>query len=83
MRPIKFKGYNCIYAEDQKEYLQLPAYKHNDERGTVTACWRLTLLKRIKVLFTGRIFISLLSFNQPLTPHLLETKNPARKDSND
>lgn len=78
MKPVKFRGYNCTYAENQAEYLPLPAYKHGDKWGTVTACWRLNLLERIRVLFSGRVYVSLLCFEGPLTPQLLETKNPTR-----
>jgi len=40
MEPIKFEGHNCIFAEDQPEYLQLPVYKEVD--GKVTSAWKLT-----------------------------------------
>lgn len=76
MNPVKFKGCNVIYAENQEEYLPLPAYKHNDEWGTVTSCWHLSFWDRIRTLFTGKIYCSLLSFDKPLTPQLLDTKKP-------
>ena len=71
MKPVKFRGSNCVYAENQKEYLPLPAYRHDDDWGRVTSCWKLGLRERIKVLFTGRIYSTLMSFNKPLTPQLL------------
>ena len=77
MKPIKFNGCNCVYAEDQEEYLNLPVHKYNDEQGTVVACWGLNLLERMRVLFTGRVYLSLLTFGKPLSPHLLETEKPA------
>jgi len=80
MKPIKFKGCNCIYAEGQEDYLPLPAYKHNDEYETVTSCWGLSIWECAKLIFTRKIYVSLLSFGQPLTPQLLETKNPAITD---
>ena len=76
MKPIKFKGYNATYAENQEEYLSLPAYKHNDGWGTVTSCWRLSLWERIRVLWTGKVYCSLLTFNKPLTPQLLDIVPP-------
>ena len=68
MKPIKFKGHNVVYAENQKEYLPLPVYK--EKNGTVTSCWKMTLFERLKVLFTGKIYFMTLTFNQPLQPQL-------------
>jgi hypothetical protein len=76
MKPIYFKGANCNYAESQEEYLTLPAYKHEDEDRTVSSCWKLSIMERIKVLFTGKVYLSLLSFGEPLTPQLLQVDSP-------
>jgi len=45
MKPIKFKEMNCTYAENQSEYLPLPAYK--DFNGEVISCWSLSLYEDI------------------------------------
>lgn len=79
MKPIKFRGSNCVFAEGQKPYLPLPAYKHIDEWKCVTACWHLNLIERVKVLFTGRIYTTLPTFGKPLTPQKLSVKNPIRR----
>jgi hypothetical protein len=76
MKPVKFSGCNCIYAEGQEEYLELPAYKHGDEYGSVSSCWKLSIRERIKVLFTGKIYTTLASFNKPLTPQYLDVSSP-------
>ena len=76
MKPVKFKGMNCVYAEHQKEYLPLPAYKHNDSIKCVSACWYLNIWERIIVLFLGRIYTTLPTFGHPLTPQKLSIKNP-------
>ncbi len=81
MKPVIFKNSNCIYAENQKEYLSLPAYKHGDPTGTVTSCWQMSFRERFKVLCTGKIYLSLLTFNKPLTPQLLDVNNPAYDES--
>ena len=80
MEPIEFEGHNCVYAENQEQYLSLPVYKHNDEWGSVSACWSLSLKERLKVLFTGRIYITLLAFGQPLTPHRMDVSSPVPAD---
>ena len=66
MKPIKTKNTNVIYAKDQPEYIPLPV--HRTEDGMVTSCWKLAFKERLRVLFFGRIFISQLTFNNPLQP---------------
>lgn len=66
MIPIKFKEQTCTFAENQKEYLPLPAFKA--ENGEVITCWKLSFIERIKVLFTGKVWQRQLTFNQPLQP---------------
>ena len=74
MKPIKFKEQNCTYAENQPTYMPLPALKNQSPAGEVISCWRLSLTERIKILFTGRIWLELLSFNKPLSPSSMTTK---------
>jgi hypothetical protein len=76
MKPVNFDGSNCTYAEDQEEYLSLPAYKHGDEYGTVTSCWQMGVRERLKVLLSGKVYLSLLTFNKPLTPQILDVNSP-------
>lgn len=85
MKPVRFKGMNVTFAEGQPEYLPLPAYRMPDDpRGTVITCWELSFLEKIKILFTGKVYISLLTFNQALTPLLPEIDLPqVLKDEGD
>ena len=70
MKPIKFKGTNATYAKDQPEYLSLPSFKvPGSPEGDVICCWKLSRRERAKLLFTGRLWLSLWTFNKPLTPH--------------
>ena len=71
MKAITFKGANCVYAEEQDEYLNLPA--HKTKGGEVTSCYRLSFMERMRVLFTGKIFFTLLTFNKPLQPQRAST----------
>lgn len=71
MKPQEFKEQNCVYAKDQPEYQPLPALKTNDYMGTVVCCWGLSFKERVKVLFTGKIWVGLATFNKPLTPSYL------------
>lgn len=58
MKPVTFTECNYVYAKDQPEYLPLPALKTED--GTVTSCWALTLCERLRILFSGKIWCSIL-----------------------
>ena len=71
MKPIEFEQSNVVFAKDQPEYLPLPA--HRSEDGCVSTCWQLTWRERLKVLIGGRLFLSLLTFNNPLQPLKLGT----------
>lgn len=66
MNPTKFKEVNCIYAEDQPEYLPLPVYK--SENGDVVSCWELTEEELSKIKETKCVFLVTKTFNQPLQP---------------
>jgi hypothetical protein len=74
MEIVAFKGHNIVYAEDQPEYQPLPVYKRFD--GELTCCWKLSLWERIKVLFTGRMWLDVLTFNQALQPLRLTVGKP-------
>jgi len=69
MKPIEFKEQNCTYAKNQLPYLPLPV--HKTEGGEVISCWHLSWRERFKVLFTGRVWHSVLVFNQLLQPQFL------------
>lgn len=74
MKPIKFEETNAVYGAKQPEYVPLPAHKADD--GTVTTCWELSPEELKQIQETGVIWLSLLTFNQPLQPILLRTEKP-------
>lgn len=76
MKPLEFPQQNVVYAANQPEYLPLPAYRTTD--GSVTSCWGLTWRERMRVLFTGRIYWTQLTFNGPLQPQLPSVLPPER-----
>ncbi len=71
MEPIKFKEQNCTFAKDQPEYRPLPAMKDDGPEGQVVSCWELSFKERIKILFTGKMWMSLMMFGKPLTPSII------------
>jgi len=69
MKSIEFKEVNITYAKDQPPYKPLPVFKDpEDPSGTTISCWKLTRWERVKLLYTGRLWLCLLTFNKPLTP---------------
>lgn len=79
--PVLFVNYDysdnikeVVFAKDQPEYLQLPAIKLPD--GQVITRWNFTLKERIKILFSGNLWLSLLTFNNPLQPIQLWVDEP-------
>ena len=68
MKPVKFKDQNVVFAKDQPQYQPLPALRLDTPEGEVISCWKMSIKERLKVLFTGRVWVSLMSFNKPLTP---------------
>lgn len=77
MKAKEFKHQNVVFAKDQQEYLPLPALKIGDENGNVVFCMGMSFRERLKVLFTGKVWVNLLTFNKPLTPSFLSVN---RKD---
>jgi len=71
MKPVEFKHQNIVFAKDQPEYQPLPALRIDSPTGEVVSCWKLSFKERIKVLVFGRVWMSLMSFNKPLTPSYL------------
>lgn len=69
MKPIEFKEQNVVYAKDQKEYMPLPALKFED--GAVITCWKLSWKEILKLLFTRKVWVTMLTFNKPLQPLLV------------
>lgn len=58
MEQISFKQTNNRLAENGKN--PIPVFA-NDNLGLVVSCWRPTFLERVKLLFTGRIYVCMMS----------------------
>lgn len=76
MKVIKFKEQTIVYAKDQPQYLPLPVYQCKNDEGTIICCWQLTFKERLKLLFTGKIWHSVMTFYKPLQPQLLMVDKP-------
>lgn len=66
MKPVHFPGVNVIYAEEQPEYLPLPVIKFPN--GETIQCWELTNDELKVIQETKCVWVSQLTFNEPLQP---------------
>ncbi len=67
MKNVKFEGCNVVYGEGQPEYIPLHAQK---EGNVSITCYKLSLKERLKVLFSGVIWLGQMNFDKPLQPQL-------------
>ena len=73
MKPISFPEQTHLIAEEQDEYLTLPAFV--DDTMTVSL-WALSWKERLRVLLTGRLWLLQLNFGGALQPQLPQTEYP-------
>jgi hypothetical protein len=75
MKPEKFEGHNIVLGEGQEQYQDLPAqYNPDDKNGEMVTCWKLTIRERIRLMITGRLWLSCYTFREPFQPVRLSTK---------
>ena len=68
MQAIDFKEANITIAKDQPQYIPLPAYVKANDVGEIVCCWKLTRRERLKLFFTGNLWVSVLTFGGLLQP---------------
>lgn len=77
MKPINFPGANVVFGAEQPEYQPLPAERVGKaQTGQINTCWEFTPDEIKKVQETGQIYVSLLTFGQPLQPVWVSVEKP-------
>ena len=77
MEPIKFDGVNVVFGANQKEYMPLPAERvGKPQTGQINTCWELSPEELKRVQETGKIWLSVLTFGQPLQPVMVSVDKP-------
>lgn len=80
MKPISFPEQNAVFAKNQPQYLPLPSYKFpKSDEGRIAFVWKMDWRERLKVLFTGKIWHEVLTFNHPLQPQKVSVVKPSMK----
>ena len=73
MHPVEFPQQNKKIAEQQDEYLTLPAFV---DGGRTVSCWKVSFIERVIILVTGKLWLSQLNFSHPLQPQLVSARSP-------
>jgi len=78
MKPIEFKGQNVVFAKNQPEFENLPAYCGPDVEGKTVAvtCWEMTDQELQEVVKTKKVFVITVTYGGPIQPQSLEAYNP-------
>jgi hypothetical protein len=63
-----------VYAKDQPQYVPLPTRRTDD--GEVVSCWKPNWRARLAILFGGKFYLTMLTFNGPLTPVRVSVDKP-------
>ena len=66
-----------VWAKHQSQYNSLPAIVSSRETGRTTTRFRLTWRERWKLLFSGNLFVQVLTFGRPLMPIKPMVNEPA------
>lgn len=74
MNLIDFPEAHVVIAENQPEYLPMPAYIYDDQ--VITCCWKLSFRERLSLLFHGEIWHSMWTFGKHLQPQRLDVDKP-------
>jgi hypothetical protein len=83
MLPTTFNKANLTFAKNQPQYIPLPAHIEK-ALGTrpVTTCWKVSFWERIRILLTGRVWVEVLTFGDPLQPLKLGVTEPVLLPNN-
>lgn len=79
MNPIPFKEQTVVIAEDQDEYLNLPALILDNPQRETISCWHATVLERLRILFTGKVWLGVWTFGHPLQPLMMFARKPFKE----
>ena len=78
-RPRRCGFPEVIFAENQDEYESLPALQLDDRECTVVSRWKMSWRERLHVLFSGDLYVYVMTFGKPLQPYVLETECLVKK----
>lgn len=71
---VGFEDQETQLAKDQDQYLTLPALILSD--GCVVSRWHLTWRERLRMLWSGSLYLTIQTFGAPLQPQLPSVEPP-------
>ena len=80
MEPVNFEDANVVFGANQPEYIPLPAERRPGQSGEIVTCWELSPDELKRVQETGKIYLGLLTFGQPLQPVIMSVEKPEPYD---
>ena len=80
-RPIvpivpSFKLPVTTFAKDQPEYIALPAHVGPPPDFMTVTRWRFSFTERVRILLSGDLWLTILTFGKPLQPVKLDAECP-------
>ena len=75
MKSIKFQECTEAMGARQSEYNTIYAFVSGEDKDRTIFCWKLTLVERLKILFTGKLWHQVLAFNDA-RQQLLSVEKP-------
>lgn len=77
MKPKNFDEADIVFGANQPEYIPLPAKRGERLKdGEIHTCWELSPEELEEIQKTGVIWLSILTFGNPLQPVSLSTERP-------
>jgi hypothetical protein len=89
LRRVDHRGYDLqavTFAKDQPEYIPLPVIRSIQvggptfQQGRLTSRWKLNWGERFRMLFSGNLWVQMLTFHNALQPVKLLAKEPKPED---
>lgn len=80
MQPLNFDGANVVFGAKQPEYIPLPAEYRGGKSGEILTCWELSPEELKRLQETGKLWLGVLTFGQPLQPVYLAVDKPEPYD---
>ena len=80
MQPLNFDGANVVFGAKQPKYIPLPAEYRGGKSGEILTCWELSPDELKRVQETGKLWLGVLTFGQPLQPVYLAVEKPEPYD---
>lgn len=80
MIPVIFKEANSVFYSREPSVLSLPVEIVPGSSGQLNTCWQLSEEEIETIKETGLVWLSILSFGNPIPPILLSSTKPENHD---